>query len=201
MHRPLGKSQTPPAALTSLVRAFLGWEASALSRRLTTRRTVHRLLDSEGRALAELADDSVTGERLDTDVPDVRWREVEIELLEGDRDLMADLAAAMRAAGIAPAGSSSKVGRVLQAPATADTPGDQAGRKLPASEVLDKQLRQAAHAVLTADPLLRLDRPGAPERMSAAARRLRAGLTLRRQVAPEDPPRPCAPSSPGWTRW
>ena len=128
----------------------------------------------------------MTGERLDIDLPDVRWREVEIELLEGERELMADLTAAMLAAGIAPAGSSSKVGRVLQGPASAGAPGDQAGRKLPASEVLDTQLRRAAHAVLTADPLLRLDRPAAPERMSAAVRRLRAGLTLRRQVAPED---------------
>ena len=116
VHRPIGRAKTPPAALTTLVRAFVGSRELGAVATLTTRRTVHQLLDSDGRALAELADDTVTGERLDRDLPVVRWREVEIELLEGDRELMANLAAVMLAGGVAPAGSASKVGRVLQAP-------------------------------------------------------------------------------------
>ena len=151
---------------------------------LTTRRTVHRLVDGHGRALAELADDTVTGARLDTDLPDVRWREVEIELVEGDRELMATLAATMRAAGVSPAGSSSKIGRVLAGPEV-DPAAKPAVRKLPAGEVLDGGLRDAAHALLTADPLLRLDRPAAAERMRTAVQRLRAALALRQQVAAE----------------
>ena len=149
VHRPLGRGQTPPAALTSLVRAFAGSNDLAAVATLTTRRTVHRLLDAEGRALAELADDTVTGERLDQDLPDVRWREVEIELLEGDRELMAGLAAAMRDAGVAPAGSASKVGRVLHAPAAAEAPGSASpGRRVSAAVVLDGGLRHAAHVLL-----------------------------------------------------
>ncbi len=116
VHRPLGRGQNPPTALSSLVRALIGSHELVAVATLTTRRTVHRLVDAHGRALAELADDTVTGARLDTDLPDVRWREVEIELVEGDRELMATLAATMRAAGVSPAGSSSKIGRVLAGP-------------------------------------------------------------------------------------
>ncbi len=46
-------------------------------------------------------------------------------------------------------------------------------------------MRDAAHALLTADPLLRLDRPAAAERMRTAVQRLRAALALRQQVAAE----------------
>ena len=92
----------------------------------------------------------------------------------------------MLAGGVAPAGSASKVGRVLQvAGKAAGTGGRRSARKVPAGEVLDGGLRHAAHALLSADPLLRLDREGAPTRMRTAVRRLRAALTLRRQVAPE----------------
>jgi hypothetical protein len=183
VHRPLGRSLTPPTALTSLVRAFAGSHEIGPVAVLTTRRTVHRLLDSDGRALAELADDTVTGERPDTDLPDVRWREVEIELLDGDRELMASLSAAMGASGIAPASSSSKVGRVLQVQ--------------PAGHVLDDDVRRAARALLTTDPLLRVDRVGAPERMRATVQRLSAELTARHEVTGEQP----ADSLPAELAW
>jgi inorganic triphosphatase YgiF len=167
------------------VRALIGSHELGAVATLTTRRTVQRLLDSRGRALAELADDTVTGVRLDADLPDARWREVEIELVEGDRELMEALAATMRAAGVSPAGSSSKAGRVLAGPST-DPTAKPGGRKAPAGEVLDGGLRDAAHALLTADPLLRLDRPAAPERMRTAVQQLRAALALRHQVATEE---------------
>ena len=186
VHRPLGRSQTPPATLTALVRALVGPAELVAVAALSTRRTVHTLLDDEGRALAELADDTVTGERFDAELPAVTWREAEIELVDGDRDLLAALGAAIQAAGIAPASSSSKVGRVLQVPAAPPAPGAApVSRKASAAEVLDGGLRHSARAVLTADPLLRVDRGGAPERMRSAVRRLRAALAVRRQVAPE----------------
>ena len=164
----------------------MGSQDLAAVARLSTRRTVHTLLDADGGGLAELADDKVTGERFDADLPAVSWRELEIELLAGDRDLLGALGAVIQAAGIAPAGSSSKVGRVLQAPAGPPPPGaSSVPRKATAAEVLDGGLRHAALAVLTADPLLRVDRDGAPGRMRSAVRRLRAALAVRRQVAPE----------------
>ena len=186
VHRPLGRGQSPPAPLTTLVRALVGSQDLVAVAMLSTRRTVHTLLDDEGQALAELADDTVVGERFDVELPAVTWRELEIELLSGDRDLLAALGAVIQAAGIAPGGSSSKVGRVLQVPAGPPPPGAApVSRKATAAEVLDEGLRHAALAVLTADPLLRVDRDGAPERMRSALRRLRAALAVRRQIAPE----------------
>ena len=53
--------------------------------RITTTRTVTRLLDEDGDQVAELADDRVSAQRLDADAPaDPRtWREVEVEAAEG----------------------------------------------------------------------------------------------------------------------
>ena len=94
------------------------------------------------RVLAELADDSVTGERHDVEGHAVTWRELEIELVDGDRAVLAALDAAVRAAGVLPASSASKVGRVLGSGSRAvrgaadvpaqDAGGRGAGRRAPA---------------------------------------------------------------------
>ena len=81
VHRPLGVRTSPPAALRALVRVFVRSNALAPVATLTNRRTVHLLLSGDGRVLAELADDSVTGERHDVDAPPLLWREVEVELV------------------------------------------------------------------------------------------------------------------------
>ena len=80
---------------------------------LRTRRWVHRLLAADGRVLAELADDRVTAEPLDEEAPSTSWREIEVELVEGDRALLAAAGKALRAGGAKPAGSASKLARAL----------------------------------------------------------------------------------------
>ena len=61
---------------------------------LKTRRIVHRLLDADGEVLAELADDHVTAESEDSK-PD-SWREWEIELVNGEPELLEAAEALLR---------------------------------------------------------------------------------------------------------
>ena len=182
LHRPLGVRLSPPAALRALVRANARSNPLVAVATLTNRRTVHLLLDGDKRVLAELADDSVTGERHDVDTAPMVWREVELELVEGDREVLAALDAAVREGGAVPAVGASKVGRVL-----GDSPAILVrGRRTSVSAVFDADVRQAVLRLLSADPLVRLDRPGAAARLAAALRRLDAYLALQQRVAPDE---------------
>jgi inorganic triphosphatase YgiF len=188
VHRALGRSGTPPAALTSLVRAMTRGGALVPVATLVTRRVVHQLLDASGRVLAEIADDQVTGERAGSDET-VTWREIEAELVDGDRALLGAVTTSLIDAGLTVATGSSKVGRVLGSP---PVPAARARRKDPAVEVLAAGRRSALRELLTADPLLRVDRPGAASRMRAAIRRVRAALAVGAEIAsrlPGDPVR------------
>ena len=192
VRRDLGRSQTPPAALTALVRALVRSESLAPVATLVNHRVVRHLVDAEGRVLAEMADDRVSGQRhddVDSDVGTVTWRELEVELVEGDRVLLEELDAAVRAAGIAAAGASSKVARVLGAGAAGSSVPAQPPRRrrrTPVAEVLLAGLQFAVTNLLGIDPLLRLDRPGAPQRMRSAVVRLRAAVALYGQVVPDE---------------
>jgi inorganic triphosphatase YgiF len=186
VHRPLGRGQTPPPALMALVRGFVRAKPLESVATLVNRRTVHRLLDGDSRVLAELADDSVTGERHAVEGHLVTWRELEIELVDGDRAVLAALDAAVRTAGVQPASSASKLGRVLGSSPVRFAQRPTFRRKTPVGEVLAVGLRQAVLDLQAADPLVRLDRPDAPTRMRAAIHRLRAALALQRQVVPDE---------------
>jgi inorganic triphosphatase YgiF len=84
---------------------------------LDTERTVVTLIDQAGEPLAEVADDLVTGSRLDQPGAEpMRWREIEVEIVGDSDDAPRALEAvgrALREAGAAPSSSSSKLGRVL----------------------------------------------------------------------------------------
>jgi len=187
VHRDLGRAQTPPPTLTALVRAIVRSDKLEAVATLVNRRTVLHLLGSDGTVLAELADDSVTGERHDVQAATLTWRELEIELVDGDRALLADLDAAVRAGGIRPAGGPSKAGRVLgSAPPVGRSGRSGTRRKRPVEEVHLAGLRSAVQDVLSVDPLLRLDRPGAASLLHASVRRLRAAVALQAQVAGDE---------------
>lgn len=186
VHRPLGRALTPPAALTSLVRGFVRAQRLEAVATLVNRRTVHQLLARDGRVLADLADDSVTGERHGEEGSALTWRELEIELVDGDRAVLAALDAAVRGAGLLPAKGASKVGRVLGSspPQFAERPTFR--RRTPVGDVLAAGLREVVLELQAGDPLVRLDRAGAPTRVRAATQRLRAALALQRQVIPDE---------------
>jgi len=186
VHRPLGRSKTPPTALTALVRGWVRTQRLEAVATLVTRRTVHQLLARDGRVLAELSDDSVTGERHGDEGPSMTWRELEIELVDGDREVLAALDAAVRAAGLLPAKGASKVGRVLGSSTAQFAERPTVRRRTPVGDVLSAGLSEVALDLQASDPLVRLDRPDAPGRMRAAIQRTRAALALQRQVIPDE---------------
>ncbi|TCK59154.1 CYTH domain-containing protein [Curtobacterium sp. PhB136] len=130
--------------------------------RITTTRTVTRLLDEDGDQIAELADDRVSAQRLDDDAPaDPRtWREVEVETVEGvdpqiAHEFFASLDGRFQAVGAGPAAVASKLARGLAgAPAprlqTVDRP-----EKGTTARILTKRLRKLRSALLGQEARLR----------------------------------------------
>ncbi|HST83803.1 MAG TPA: CYTH and CHAD domain-containing protein [Kineosporiaceae bacterium] len=114
VRRGLGRSERAvPPQLLGLVRVQLRGEPVAPVARITTRRTVRRLLGVDGVVLAEVADDQVTAEALGEELTTSTWREIEVELVEGDDALLQAASAALVEAGARPAGSASKLQRAL----------------------------------------------------------------------------------------
>ena len=174
---PLGRAvRTVPAPLRSLVWVRSCGEALVPVAEIITDRTVSTFVAEDGRVLAEVADDRVSARRLGTaEDRMVSWREMEVELVEGDASLLAALDEQLREAGLAHAGSASKLARVLgragDGPEVAPLTPDSAG-----GEVVLAYLAAQAEQLKAQDPLVRLDRPDSVHKMRVATRRLRSGL-------------------------
>jgi CHAD domain-containing protein len=118
LHSPVGRAaRTPPKAVLQPVLGIVRRAPATQVATLRTRRVVTELVDEAGRVLAEVADDHVTGTALPAEHGEAAivtvWRELEVELVDGDEALLAEVAAALVAAGARPADSPSKLGRVL----------------------------------------------------------------------------------------
>ncbi len=190
VQHPLGSTvRTVPAAIAGLVRVRVRGAALVPVARLTTRRTVHRLLADSGAELAELVEDGVVAETFGPPAggpvtSSSAWSEIEVELVDGEDSLLDAAGAALLAAGARPADSASKVGRALaQRPTSpgaaatspgAATPAD--GRRGAARAVL-AVLASQVEEVLAWDPHARVGTPGAVERMAGATHRL-SGLLV-----------------------
>jgi inorganic triphosphatase YgiF len=119
-HLPLSAgTDTVPAELQDMVAGLTGGRPLRPIAQLNTVRTIRRLVSPAGQARAEVADDHVTGRRLDRDGPDAArdpliWHEIEVELTSGEPDVLDAAGAVLRAAGARPSASASKLGRVLE---------------------------------------------------------------------------------------
>jgi inorganic triphosphatase YgiF len=105
-----------PARLAATVADVTGGLPLAPIAVLETERTVVTLIANDGRALAEVADDTVTARRLGdgaTARQPLRWREIEVEVPSASPALQQAAAGLLRAAGARPAGHSSKLARLL----------------------------------------------------------------------------------------
>jgi CHAD domain-containing protein len=189
---PDGPDATDPAEGTDAVPEELRRLVSVTARgqelvpvaRLVTERTARHLLDAQGRALAEVADDRVTATRLTpggsggngAGGPQASsWRELEVELVGGGEQLLDAVAQALAGLGVRPAAAASKLARALgtapAAPAGADLgPGSSAGQVVLAH--VGEQVRE----LVSLDPHVRLDAPDSIHRMRVASRRLRSAL-------------------------
>ncbi|HUZ37295.1 MAG TPA: CYTH domain-containing protein [Streptosporangiaceae bacterium] len=129
VHAPLTRAaRTVPASLAARVAGSTAGEPLAPIARLETARTVRYLTGQDGQPLAEVADDLVTG-ALPEPAPEPaqgrggrprwrvvsRWREIEVELADGTRDLLDAVEGALVQAGAEPSAAASKLSRLLAA--------------------------------------------------------------------------------------
>jgi inorganic triphosphatase YgiF len=114
VHAPLGTAEREvPDELSARVAEVTGDQPLAPIAELNTERTVVTLHGTDGRVVAEVADDSVTARRLPARGEPLRWREVEVEVPEADPGLQRAAAELLFGAGARPAGHGSKLARVL----------------------------------------------------------------------------------------
>jgi CHAD domain-containing protein len=172
---PLGQAgRRVPADLANLVKARSRRAPLVLVAAITTRRQIITLLDGDGESLAEVADDQVdaTATAGRTSGPR-QWREVEVELTGGDRDLLDAADRLLRGAGMRRSGRSAKLEQVLgqkpedRAPPSAGTT---------AANVVTAYLREHADRMMALDPMVRRREPDAVHKMRVATRRLRSTL-------------------------
>ena len=118
VHAPLGRSaRAVPAGLAARVSGWTGGQPLLPIARLDTTRTVRHLTGHDGQVLAEIAEDLVTGSLPVPGQPGWRmaasWRELEVELGTGSRDLLDAVALQLQEAGARPSAAASKLGRLL----------------------------------------------------------------------------------------
>lgn len=169
-----GEPDQVPAELVARVRAIVRDRPLRPVARLRTRRREYPLQDGDGRVLALLADDRVIAESAGTEQ---RWREVEVELVDGDRTVLKALDKRLRKAGAQPAGGPSKLARALgdrlAAAAGAGTTGGRQPR--PVRAVLAYVAAQR-DAIVANDAAVRQGDPAAVHAMRVATRRMRSTL-------------------------
>ncbi|GAA2397794.1 CYTH and CHAD domain-containing protein [Actinomadura vinacea] len=190
LHAPLGRAQVVPARLAGLVAAYARGADLRPVATLETDRTVLRLLDESGDVLAEVADDAVTGRVLtgegEAEGGDA-WREIEVELAAGARELLKAAGKRLRKAGARKASTSSKLGRLLNgeiARPTAKETGELAQSKdlVNAGDAVVAYLAAQVQALLSYDPKARLAEFDAVHRMRVATRRIRSVLQSYRPI-------------------
>ncbi len=192
LHQPLGRAvRRPPKVVVAPVTGVLRGQAPVPVVRLRTHRVVTVLRDADGRPLAEVADDAVSATRLSgpDGAAEVRsWREVEVELLEGDRALLARVGQQLVAAGAEHTARASKLARALglepEAPPAARRKkgGKRRAEGPSAGQVVLAALGREVADLQLADVGLRTGAEDGLRRMRIACRHLRGLLAAFRPV-------------------
>jgi CHAD domain-containing protein len=110
---PLGDDDQPPAEILDLIRGLVQGQPLRLAARIRTRRLEQPILGADGTVLALLADDTVISEAPGDRFVVQRWRELEVELVDGQRSVLDAIEDVLRTAGARPADSQSKLARAL----------------------------------------------------------------------------------------
>lgn len=197
LHAPLGQPDVVPDSLLDHLQAYLRGAEVAPVVRLETSRTTYALYGEDGVHLADLADDRVTAERLQSGQKGAagggekqHWREWELELVHGDPGLFGPAEELLVQAGARPAGHASKLARALGGtagalagpPLNGSTPALAAGKKAPAAAVVTAYLTGQIGEILAQDPGVRVEEPEAVHNMRSAVRRVRSVLAAYRKL-------------------
>ncbi|TNH27402.1 CYTH and CHAD domain-containing protein [Micromonospora orduensis] len=180
--RPGPKGQPPPE-LVELVTALHRGAPLAPVTVVRTVRHAHEVCDEAGTVLAEVVDDRVRVQDTSGTATGA-FRELEVELKAGDRELLERAGSVLREAGARGGSFTPKHVRALGPAAQAD-PDLVAPAGLPddpsAGDVVTEAVRKEVRRLLTHDPLVRLRAPAASgdtavHQMRVACRRLRSDL-------------------------
>ncbi|HEY5149795.1 MAG TPA: CYTH and CHAD domain-containing protein [Mycobacterium sp.] len=169
-----GDDGNVPDEFVNLVRGAARGRTLRPVARVVNDRTVRHLLDADGRTLVEIADDHVSATPLREGIAKPsRWREVEVEIVDGTTEQLATTVELLIAAGAEKASSASKLARTLGIATTAP-----ARRTRSAGAAVVAAMGRQRDLLITADRGLREQTEVAPFDARSAARRLRAGLTV-----------------------
>jgi CHAD domain-containing protein len=149
---------------------------------LQTRRTVTRLLDSNGVVLAEVCDDRVKAVLPGWDAEPPTWREWEAELADGDPELLSEVDRHLAEAGALRSEFRSKLLRVLGSRVASPSAPPNASAKEPAVNVVLAYVAEQRAALIRLDPALRSDEEEAVHATRIALRRLRSSLATYRNL-------------------
>ncbi|MGX7679122.1 CYTH and CHAD domain-containing protein [Jatrophihabitans sp. DSM 45814] len=139
---------------------------------LRTERAVTRLLDVEGRRLAEIDDDTVRASAAGDSATASSWREIEVELGENPVELLQALGRALRRAGAHRSTSSSKLSRALPEANQVTRPN----RKPRAGDITAAYIREQQRMIIAGDIALRRGDESVIHKTRVATRRLRSTL-------------------------
>lgn len=167
LHAPV-EHRRPPQLFRDLVAGILDGAPLVPVAEVRTHRSERQLIDTDGTVLAVVCTDQVDAS---AGTHRQRWREAEVELVDGDTRFLDAVTRALGAAGVQRAASASKAGQAL-APAIADAAVADHGAGAAVLAYIAAQV-----GVLQAqEEAVRLDGPDAVHRSRVATRRLRSAL-------------------------
>lgn len=173
--------QDPP---TELVERTRGWTRGApvvAVATVETRRTEQALLATDGRVLAVLADDQVTGTDLESG-RSVAWQEWELELVDEGESLLSAADGLMAGSGIPVSDVPRKILHVLGERLGQRSPLPEVGPDLPAGRVLQRRLAEQVTELLRRDSQVRAGSAEGVHQARVACRRLRGALATYRPL-------------------
>ncbi|MGH3913888.1 MAG: CHAD domain-containing protein [Pseudonocardiaceae bacterium] len=174
---------TVPEALAKQVRGLIRGRELVPVAVLRTTRLERHLFDADGNELAIVADDTVHAKRLNEGSVDVSaWREVEVELVDGEQALLDAISTHLEAAGLTRSTSTSKLERTLDDLIPDQLPPAQLTSQSRAGDVVLAHLREQVEELVSRDLEARTDEPDAVHKMRVATRRLRSALATYRPL-------------------
>jgi CHAD domain-containing protein len=185
VHAPLGDdADHVPDELVARVRGLIRGRDLVPVALVVNRRWEHSLLDGEGVVLAQVCDDHVHTERLHGEALTQDWREWEVELVDGDRDLLDQVGQELLDSGAVPARTSSKLARSLGdlVPAVPTRPSTKTLASGSAGQAVEAYLIAHVAELLRQDGQLRTDGHDAVHQLRIATRRLRSALVTYRPL-------------------
>lgn len=184
VHRTLGRPSVPVPLRRALTPLTLGEPLRPVVE-VQTARTLHLLSDAEGHVLAEVAEDDVRVLRSnDPDNPSA-WREIEIELVNGDDALLDSLGLQLTDAGAWRSEYPSKLRRALGATVPPRHVRPTALRSNSAGRALWDYLAEQAERLVDREVEVRLGLHDGVHQMRIAARRIRSALAACRPLLDE----------------